>query len=539
MKFLNSIALVQLVFPLLALASMAGDVTTTKTEFENGNDTATTTDSLTQTKSAISSTGLEDKDLGTASGITKTSMARDEEETMTGTHSGTATERGHPEGFAADKTRSRDEEEAGETGKLESSAAVSVTPTSITTSEVTKAREDDLAEEKSTGVTASPTAASVTKSEHRVTITATATGEPRFREAFKYKYRKGKRAMKKAGKKFESEVKQGYSSAKMKIVAGGAKFLVDYEISLKTYAYILRTSKKGKWNKTDLQVIRNAITTALNPLKTYQQAQERIQSKGLGLSVKGLFRLLGNKPLNYTLKPADWKRSKIDDSVFHRIDVQDVFSSRDSVLNLRPDLAQDLLDVENRKLSKASDYFAKSVNTWKFRKFIAYDLDWPGFEARYLEVVTKLLVADPGMAKKARHYLAIYLFTGDSQDFKYRSLMDTALKNREKRKAQPTQTKQAIKSTQTTEATMESMIEKAPKSTQEEEKTQTIESTKTGKTAMGAHATPKTVTITVTVRRAQYVQRCPPGTSGATPLSKLWLNSLLLPVVLFFLTIVL
>jgi hypothetical protein len=532
MKFLNSIAPVLLVFPLIAIASMEEDVTTTKTEFENGNDTTTTTDSLTQTKSTTSSTAIGNGDLDSAIGNSKTSMAREEEEAMIGTHTGAATTSGLSKTSAAEMTGTRDEEEITETSKLGTSVAVSAPPTS-TTAEATKASEGELAEEKTTTAAISPTSfVSASKSEVPEMAASTSTGGPRLRDAIKHKYRKGKKAIKKTGKKIKSGIKEGYSSAKMKIVAGGAKYLVDYEIGLKTYAYILRTSEDRKWNKSDLDAIKNAITVALNPLKTYQQAQARFQNKQLGQSVKGFFRLLGNKPLNYTLRPEVWRKSRIDDAIFHRIDVQDVFSSRDNVLNLRPELSQDLMEVENRKITKANEYFAKKSDNWKFRKFIAYDLDWPGFESRYYDVVTKLLVADPGMAKEARHYLAIYLFTGDSQDFKYRSLMDNALKNRERRKAQANQTKQGTKTTQTMEATLKSMIEKAQKSGEEE---------KTGKAAMGMTATGvhKIVTTTVTVRRAQYVQRCPPGNSGATASSKLWLNSLLLPVVLFFLTVVL
>ena len=282
---------------------------------------------------------------------------------------------------------------------------------------------------------------------------------------------------------------------------------------MRTYYAIPRTEIG---TVTDLQVIKNAITTALNPLKTYQQAQGKLQSKELGQSIKELFGLLENKPPNYTLKAREWKKSKINNSVFQRLDIQDALSSRDSVLALRPELAEELLEVENLKLSKAHSYFTKKGDdSWKFRKFIAYDLDWPGFEARYYDVVTKLLVADPGIAKEARHYLAIYLFTGDSQEYKYRSLMDNALKNQEERKAQSA-------TTQATETMMQA--------------------TETMKATLGA-STPTLkggATVTVTVKKSQqYIQRCPPGTSDAVPFSGSWLNALLLPVVLLFLTIIL
>jgi hypothetical protein len=283
------------------------------------------------------------------------------------------------------------------------------------------------------------------------------TSGPRLRDAIRYKFKRGNEAIMNVGKRGRSEAKKGYYSAKMETITKGAKFLVDYGVKLKSYAYIIRNSGGEKWRNSDLEVIQNAISASLKPLKTYQQALQKGHKKKLGQSVKELFRLLRNKPINYTIKEGDWEKGKIHSSVFRRFDIQDLFLNRDNVLSLRPDLTEDLLAIENRKLSEGRKYFKKKEgDSWKFRKYISNNLDWSGFESRYFEVVTKLLIADPCtcMAKEARHYLAIYLFTGDAQDYKYRSMMNRALKNREQRAFRPTQTWGSTSGTLTKAATV-------------------------------------------------------------------------------------
>ena len=316
---------------------------------------------------------------------------------------------------------------------------------------------------------------------------STTTSGPRLRDAIRYKFKRGEEALKGVGKKSESEVKGGYNRVKMNAVTKGAKFLVDYEVGLKSYAYIIRNSKKEKWRNADLEVIQNAISASLKPLKTYQQAKGNVHKRKIGQSVKELFRLLRNKPINYTIKEGDWEKGKIHSSVFRRFDIQDLLVNRDNVLSLRPELTDDLLAIENHKLFESREYFMKKEDdNWKLGKLVSNNLDWPGFESRYFDIVTKILVADPRMTREVRHYLAVYLSTGDAQEEKYRSMMDQALTNQAKMATLPTQ------STSTTSGSL----------------------------------TTNAATVTVTVRR----QPC--GISEASRTWQPWLSPLLISIVL-------
>jgi hypothetical protein len=369
-----------------------------------------------------------------------------------------------------------------------------ITPTTAT--RIGYNGDEESVENEDTMVMSSPTIFSEAPTQNSYTTT----GGPRLRDAFRYKFRRGMTALKGTEQNVESRVKEGYGSAKMKMMANGAKFLVDCEVGFETYAYMIKNSNGRNWDPKDIEIIQGAIKAAIMPLKTYQKAEEKVPKRKLGQSVKELFRLLSNKPINYILQDGDWEKGQLHSSVFRRFDIQYLFTNRDKVLSMRQEVTDDLLNLENQKLSQARKYFMKKEDdSWSFQKYIFPDLDWSGFESRYLEIVTKLLVADPDMVKEAKHYLAIYLFTGDSREYHFRSMMEEALRNRDKLIARPTQTL---------------MTSWGPKPT-----------------ATGA-------TVTVTVKKPAFqFSKCQNGSSTSIKMNHSLLYYLILPLGLFFIII--
>lgn len=256
------------------------------------------------------------------------------------------------------------------------------------------------------------------------------------KDVVKSGYHHAKDDLKRGYRRAKAKVKGGYYRTKMDILYHGARYMVDYGFSLKSFAELMANHQLSD---TDNKTIHDAIRAFMSPLKTYQAAQSKVAEEMLSSSLQEMLRIVSSKPVGSVLEEGDWKEGKIFTQVFRRFDVDSVLENRDALLQMNSGDSNLLQEKEYHE--KAMNYF-KGIDphSWRFRKYISRDLDWDQFERRYFEVVTKLLVADPKIHVRARKYLAQFMFTGDPREAKFQSLLKEAgANNQNVKKDKPSQ----------------------------------------------------------------------------------------------------